>query len=134
MLFAPNQDKSKIQLYTESIIAGLLKAKTLSAFTNNRYIFCAALLNFSSSYFSLTNDLTTRIPTTFSWTLSFKSSYLGKTSLKYFIAIRMIIPRTQTKKITATTNTILNSGLIINAIDKAQIKTNGERIHILINI
>ena len=72
-----------IQIYIAKTIKGLFKAIIDSALVKSAHTSLDDFSNFFFSYSSLTYDLTTLIPLTFSWTLSFKLSYLSSNEINY---------------------------------------------------
>ena len=76
IIFAPNQLMTRMQAYTVSCMIGMEKEMMRSAEMEFLNRSSAAPENFSSSYSSRTNALTTRIAPTFSLTTPLTVSYL----------------------------------------------------------
>ena len=127
MKWAPHHDRAIIQPYTTMFITGWFSAIKLSARTYNIYRPSAARANFSFSNFSRTNAFTTRMPATFSPTLSFSASYFSNTCWNSFDTREMIC-HSDTPSTTIATMKISDSrGSITRHITTLSTSRNGAR-------
>ena len=130
----PNRRTNIMTAYMQTCISGPFSARISSAFVKSRQTSSAAAVNFSSSYSSLTNDFTTRMPFTFSWIELFSLSYFLKTFLKSGIVLRMTSTSPKARRGTAKRNIHAIRPPITKAITKANMSISGERMAMRMSI
>ena len=127
---APKKEIKTAAALIKKVIIGLLSARIFSAFVKSSRTSRAALPNFSCSCASLTNDLTTRIPPTFSCTELLSASYFLKMRRKKGITKRIIIIKHNANMGIITINIQASLALMVKLIMIAKINCNGTRIAI----
>ena len=134
MRYEPKYSTTAMLTYRQNCIIGLFSARIFSACVKSAQTSSAARANFCFSYSSRTNDLTTRIPLTFSWMESFSLSYLRNTRRNSGITVRATAYSPSASSGTSAINTNARRPPITNDMVSAKISISGARTAIRIII